>query len=169
MLPRRDAAFACAFILLHYENIVLACTNLSAVFSIYIYIQRALWLQAGAVTAAMVASFWYHLIECHKHSMPGIGVCTSRREHDVWINVDRVCAVLAVLACGSRASVAVLMTPLVCAYLWTLLPLALGSIYVSEQVSDRYGPELAPRIHVCSHGVWHVSVFMIALVSAVYF
>lgn len=81
------------------ENIILASTNLVAIVPVLEFYHQGCILQSTAVALAALASILYHLVECHKHGMPGVGVFTSARDHMILINIDRACAVFAVLAC----------------------------------------------------------------------
>lgn len=83
------------------ENIILALTNLYAIRAVGIAVKSNLPWQALAVAAAALASIAYHLIECQKHGMPGIGVFESMLSHRVFINIDRVAAIGAVVTLGS--------------------------------------------------------------------
>jgi hypothetical protein len=139
------------------ENIILACTNLVAVFSIVSYAQRGYGLQAWAIFGAALASFWYHLIECHNHDMPGIGIFTSKRDHDIFINIDRAMAIFAIVVC-------IMPLKTINVFALMLAVLALMALITSELLPDRYSPPNRQWIHVISHSVWHIFVFTIPLV-----
>ncbi len=139
------------------ENVILALTNFSAVFAIHAYALRGDYLRAAAIFFAAAASFVYHLIECHKHAMPGIGCCTTKRDHILSINIARFFAFVAVFVCGWNAHFHELFAT---NYMYIIL--AIIGITMSEQVSDYFEPPTQRWIHVIFHSLWHISVFTTA-------
>ncbi len=81
------------------ENIILAVTNIGCIFPAINYYENGKYLQSIFIGLAGLSSFVYHLIECKKHKMPGIGYLNSNFYHQLFINFDRFFAVGSVLLC----------------------------------------------------------------------
>jgi hypothetical protein len=75
------------------ENILVALTNLYG-FRAYFYCSK---FEQSVLLSAMISSIIYHLIEHHKHGMPGISFFNSVDSHIIFLNIDRLYAVICFL------------------------------------------------------------------------
>ena len=78
------------------QNLILSASNL---FGLFPFIALLTTDPCGSVLvgASMLSSGAYHLIETHKHGMPGIGYFDSYQNHQKFIWVDRICAILSII------------------------------------------------------------------------
>ena len=130
------------------ENVLVAFSNLYALLPIYRAIRISNWLTAIILTGAMVSSIVYHLLECHKHQMPGLWFGRSEFIYHLTINIDRLFALL---------SVYIFYDPTM---LWNhryLAGIALASMTISETI---YRYEKRPYIFF--HIIWHILAFHLA-------
>ncbi len=132
-------------------NLIVAASNLYALRAVALSFPS---LQAWCILFAAVCSTAYHLIERHKHQMPGASFGRSVRAHLWLINLDRVAAVIAAVVCMPYLLQDVpLLTVLV----------ALGSITASEQLADRTNDPV--WVHTIWHSLWHIAVFHLAYIA----
>lgn len=132
------------------ENLILSLTNLYAIFPFVQYYQKGLYLKASSITFAAISSFVYHLIETHKHHMPGIGIFNDRVSHHIFLNLDRFFAFFAIYQCFSFK---------ILNYPYHVI-FALSMVFISEVISRLTSYEKI--IHVITHSLWHISIFEIA-------
>lgn len=144
------------------ENILLALSNMPAVPAVFYFAQTGAWIQCIVVALAALASTFYHLIECHKHDMPSVALpeswLRSRQAHDLFINIDRVAAYVAVGACW--------YTAVIIQHPYIILTAGV-SIILSEVVSDMLPKPWIRYVHVTFHTIWHSSMFLMAAHIAV--
>ena len=138
-------------------NIILAITNLSAILPIYLSVIHNDRYTAAVLLAVAIASFLSHLVENHKHGMPGIGF--PRIISIVLNKIDVVCCIFVFARIG-YISVATYVSKIFWLiinkniYLYAL-PLILN--IVSEY--DKYNPKYK-YFYVWIHSVWHISIFI---------
>lgn len=78
------------------ENIILGLSNLYGFVPAYIFYRsgRKGDLAGSLVLASsVVSSIVFHLIEYDSHGMPGIGIFQNELSQQVFLNIDRLCAV----------------------------------------------------------------------------
>lgn len=136
------------------ENLIVGLSNLPAVFPIctaYIHhdtcTELALWFVA-------VASFLSHLVENHKHDMPGIVDGISEYVSYALNRVD-VCASFFVVL-----RIYLLLYPNLDKTEWKDWFLALGLFGLSRLSEyDAYNPKLK-RFYIITHSIWHIGIFL---------
>ena len=76
------------------DKIIVALTNLAALWSIAVFISRHEWIDAILLFCAMFASITYHLLQNAKHNMTGI---FGLKQYElIALNADRVFAALVI-------------------------------------------------------------------------
>ena len=141
-----------------FLNLLVAFSNLPAIYPIYQAYANQDYLTAGVLTFVATASFVSHLVENHKHSMPGIGFS---KEVSYYLNRADV---LGCLLTGARVAQlyylkygfsfdVILENKLF--FLLYCLPVIL--MRISEH--DKYNPKLR-NIYVVTHSLWHATIFM---------
>lgn len=141
-----------------FENIFVALSNFPCIFPICLTFINKDYLTCGLISFVVSASFSSHLVENHKHGMPGIGF--SKQVSYVLNRVD----VFGCLLIGSRfaqlyylkygLSIDIIMKNKY-VFLTYCLPFILGRI--SE--FDKYNSKLK-NIYIMTHSLWHISIFM---------
>lgn len=134
------------------DNVWMACTNAAFVLPASVALAHADALTTAAVLFAAVASFAYHLVECHKHGMRGVGRGGRRSSH-AWLWVD-------------RTGVALLTVRLLVLYadthgdrfVFSAAHCALGAVaFVLLGVSEHdHSPRTRER-YLLAHAGWHVT------------
>ena len=127
----------------------MAMTNLAALWPIHRFYANANYVGVIVGFCAMVSSGLYHLFECKKHRMPGMGVLDTWKSYQILINMDRVCAVTAI----SYAMYNVQNLMVYFGAHWLLICASLSCLMISE--SDRESKIL----YMLTHSAWHVSAF----------
>lgn len=171
------------------ENIYLSATNLVALLPIINNFKQHKYLHSFMLTFAMSSSMFYHLVQAHKHNMPGIGTIivrynsklakklyNAKLEHNL-LMLDRlgVSSVLfTYLLCNKNYNINYnaimenMQNVLTKAYnLKWPLALSLGCMLMSE--SFHYCSFIYNKLnitnnqkkymHVFFHSIWHITVF----------
>jgi len=129
-------------------NLILSFTNINAIFAIYNYYYCQKYIQMLSITSIMIISIFYHLIEHHKHNMPGIGILNSKFYHNIFLNLDRLFSVIAIITCYD---------PIIFSLDYILfIIIALISMFIAENIAKTV------PVYVLTHSIWHLSVFEIA-------
>lgn len=138
------------------ENIIVAVSNLPCLYPLYLTYKHNDWLTFGCITFVSVASFVSHLIENHKHGMPGVGY--SRRASYIWNRLDVLGCVLVI----SRLTMLYyykygvnLMTVYNNKLLSTVVLLCFLILRISEY--DKYNEQLKSR-YMSTRCLWHVGI-----------
>lgn len=139
------------------ENIWLAASNVVAIVPAIVFYRQGCILQCIAVALAGLASFIYHLIECDKYGMPGVGIFTSARSHAILLTIDRACAVFAMLVCWDTGALM---------YYWPIAVIAFTMLAVSEIAPVYFNGRYKKEIYCAPHHVWHVCIFYLAYAIA---
>ena len=137
------------------ENILVALSNLPSLYPIYLSLNHKDYLTTFSLLFVSTFSFLSHLVENHKHGMPGIGV--PRAISHFLNRLD----VLGCLFVSSRL-----------AYLYynkfgfaigqhkTLLLIhSLPFIPLRISEYDKYNLNLKP-MYIVTHSLWHISIFL---------
>ncbi len=81
------------------ENVLVACSNVCALYPISLAYNAGDHVGTFVLSASLVTSFISHLVENHKHGMPGF-VRVSNHTSLLWNRADVVCAYGVVLYVG---------------------------------------------------------------------
>jgi hypothetical protein len=140
-----------------FENLLVAFSNVPAIYSIYNSFTMADYLTCGAISFVAGASFVSHLVENHKHGMPGIGF--SQKTSYYLNRMD----VLGCALVGTRflylyyskygLSLNVLLNNKL-----TFANFAFSFIFLRISEYDKYNPKLK-KLYITTHCIWHVVVF----------
>lgn len=141
------------------ENIIVAGSNLLCVLPIYTSYVNSDYYTFCAILFVASASIVSHLIECHKHGMPGIGF--SAKTSYIFNRLDvigcglvtsRLCYIL-IKKYGITGILNVLINNR------QLMALSTGLIAVMAiSEYDKYNPRLKNR-YILMHSIWHLGVF----------
>jgi len=71
-------------------NVVVALTNVMALLPLHYLFHKKDIISFTIVYQAMIASFFYHLFESHKHNLTGFGTSTKCSQH--LLRLDSICA-----------------------------------------------------------------------------
>jgi len=141
------------------ENLIVAFSNLPCVYPLYIAYTNNDILTFGAIAFVSTASFVSHLIENHKHGMPGIGFSENisyiANRFDVLgcIGVISRFAYIFYKKYGFNAEIIKQNYMLVfCA------SLCMMCLRISEY--DKYNPELR-TMYISTHTIWHMGIFSV--------
>lgn len=144
------------YILPILPNIICTVTNLWALPAIYNYTVNDMVLQAYCVFFIMIASICYHMIEHHKHNMPGIGIFDDKLSHHIFLNLDRALSIISIIVCYDSI---IFTKP----YLMIVL-FAISCVTIAENFAKSIPS------YVIWHSLWHLSVFELARqISATYY
>lgn len=141
------------------ENIIVAISNLPSLYPIYISYMNEDYTTCASMAFVAGASFISHLIENHKHGMPGIGfsITTSRvaNKFDVLgcYGVISRFAYLYYKKYGFDFNVVKKHYPLSCYAILCFI-----CLYISER--DKYNPALKKR-YIGAHITWHMGIFTV--------
>lgn len=136
----------------------MALTNIPAISPIYTTFMKGDSLTLVSIAFVALASFVSHLVENHKHGMPGLeyGFLKSQTISYVLNRIDVIGCYLALARFGYllvyHQSYVIYIT-------WVdqfQLALALALLCISEY--DKYNPALKP-IYIMTHSAWHVYIF----------
>jgi hypothetical protein len=134
-----------------WENLLVALSNLPAIFPIYTAWSHHDYATTSTITYVAVASFVSHLAENHKHGMPGIGL--SPYMSYLLNRLDVIGCGLVAYRLGSLyyRRYGLTFHPQL---LWYTLPV----IFLRISEYDKYNPHLKTR-YMITHSLWHVSIF----------
>jgi len=149
------------------ENVIVASSNVYAVYALTAWYNDS--IVYFAILASMMASIVYHLVEHHKHDMPGTAGSGSLSEHKLCLNLDRFCAILLGIVLLSRAidNPSMIYNPasILCAVC------AAGFGIVSEH-GESFFKHISSKqrrwIYIVTHSVWHVLIFNVVYLCAQY-
>lgn len=145
------------------ENLWVALTNLPAVYPIRAAIQHNDAITAWCLMFVSLFSFSSHLVENHKHGMPGIGVS----KYTSWVlnRFDVLGCILVFLRVAWLCWAHHARFPWLLAYQlvkdWGFLlqiAISFGLSRISEY--DHYNPDLK-RFYIVTHSLWHISIFLV--------
>jgi hypothetical protein len=140
------------------ENLLVAFSNFPCVYPISQSYDKGDYLTTSVIAFVSIASFVSHLIENHKHGMPGIGF--SKKVSYYSNRLDVLGCVLA----GSRFAYLYyakygLPIDIILANKLTFLLLTGPVILLKISEYDKYNPKLKYR-YIITHSIWHMSIFM---------
>lgn len=145
------------------ENLIVTASNLYAAAPTWDYYIHNMDLPMVAIILSAIASMLYHLFEHQKHHMPGMGIFGDPCSHIILINIDRFCAVGAIIVCAVTAK-----WKNVDIYVFCLVAgIGLISVFISEFVSKFFPDKVEKWVHVFFHSVWHILAFECARELAV--
>ena len=137
------------------ENIVVAITNLVGLLGLHLCQTRR---EYRALLMAVLSSTVYHLVEHHKHGMPGVSnihllACLSNPIfHQIFLNLDRICAIYCFYVFFRWEA---LYHP----YIVLELTLGLAMMFMAENVFT--GTDVNSRmLYVITHSVWHLTAYL---------
>ncbi|QTF49193.1 hypothetical protein qu_301 [Acanthamoeba polyphaga mimivirus] len=139
------------------ENLIVAISNFPAVLPICLSFLKRDFITFGTITFVSIASFISHLIENHKHGMPGIGF--SQQTSYIWNRFDVLGCILSVARFSylyyNRHGLNVV--PIVNnKWLFAMTIPVFILLRVSEY--DKYNPNLKTR-YIITHCMWHAGIF----------
>jgi hypothetical protein len=140
------------------ENWIAALTNFAAIYPIWITASKGDIISSLFLIHMVVASFVYHLFECHKHGMPGNGL-SPRTSYllNRWNDLACLLTWLLVIQLYSlyygKRWMPILSQWIPCS------SLAIGLILFRIAEHDKYNPELKTRYIVC-RCAWLVADFI---------
>ncbi|AYV85002.1 MAG: hypothetical protein Satyrvirus2_13 [Satyrvirus sp.] len=141
------------------ENFVVAFSNLPCIYPIIKSIINRDYITAAAITFVSIASFVSHLVENHKHGMPGIGF--SKKTSYILNRFDVLGCVLVIFRFDylfyqrNMFSYEFFLKHkifFICACIPPIL------LIISEY--DKYNPKLKYR-YIITHSIWHASIFVL--------
>jgi hypothetical protein len=117
---------------------------------------------------AMAASLMYHLVERHKHNMPGLVGDGSVIEHNVYLNLDRVAALaLAIHLINTVTSEAFeCLAPFAALSLTLCAASELSHWWPSLLIGRGIGIKTERRWYVVTHSLWHLCAFHLVYLVA---
>ena len=140
------------------ENLLVALSNLPCYLPIQTALQNSDYLTASSVILVSVFSFVSHLMENHKHGMPGIGFST---EVSYFLNrLDVLGCFIAIIRFGYL---------FYSKYGIDLRHLSKGNLLIYGLMSvlflqiseyDKYNPKLK-YLYMLNHCIWHINIFLI--------
>lgn len=139
------------------ENVIVAFSNLPVIYPLYGLFKRQDWITFVCLTCAGFASFVSHLVENHKHGMPGF-LSVSTTTSIFWNNVDRTFVFLCAFLFVFRYLPLIYHT---FDYKGIHVLLALTTISMLNLISEynKFNSNLKWMfVHV--HCLWHISVFI---------
>jgi hypothetical protein len=143
----------------NWENILVACTNYPAIYSI----KQAFWANDTITFIVLLfvalASFISHLVENHKHGMNGIGLSTKVSFYLNRVDIIAcICVIfrLIYLYCAkygtninillkNKYKVLIMITPI---------------IFLAISEYDKYNHNLK-TLYIIMHSLWHISIFVV--------
>lgn len=139
------------------ENLVVALSNLPAIYPIRYALNHGDYKTAAVVSFVASCSFFSHLVENHKHGMPGIGF---NKTFSYYANR------LDVLACIVTTSRFLCLyytrygmnIPMLFRHKKFLTLCLLPFIFLRMSEYDKYNPKLK-HFYMLAHTIWHVSIF----------
>ena len=136
------------------ENIIVAVSNLPAIYPIYISFKNNDVYTMNCILFVSFASFFSHLIENHKHGMPGIGyspyISYVLNRFDVLGCGITMVRLLYLYYCKFGLDIKVLLDNKY------ILLLAFLMLRISEY--DKYNPNLK-ILYITTHCLWHILIF----------
>lgn len=136
-------------------NIIVAFSNLPCLLPIYTSIYNNDLFTAIPIVSVSLFSFVSHLIENHKHGMPGIGLSTKISYFANRLDViSCIAVILRMLFIYYQRYGLVLHNN--CFFLSLLMSFVI--LQISEY--DKYNAKLRNRYIVC-HYIWHISIFLL--------
>lgn len=133
-------------------NVWMALTNLAFLVPISVAYQNQEYLAVWCLTAAMLASGAYHLVENQKHQLPGAFPRLRKQWNTNLLNIDRLAALQAILVFSHKYG----LRPLLQQHLWVVLFIGI-SLLISESIY-RY----VKWPYVATHTIWHWGAAYIA-------
>lgn len=142
-----------------YPNILVALSNITCIYPIYIAWMHRDRATAYVISFVAVASFISHLVENHKHNMPGIGFT---KKVSFWLNRMDVlgCMIttlrfLQIFHLRYAFSVnAIRHNKLI--FFSYCLPFIL--LAISENKPDKHNPKKR-TLYIATHSIWHLTIF----------
>jgi hypothetical protein len=143
------------------ENVIVASTNLYALRSIHALWSNKAYANCFLITASMISSIAYHLVEHSKHGMPGIKF--YRQCEKVLLNLDRFFAVGSILS-FLRLYHRRLMTDRTI-QIWIMIAvlnwiLSEGYVFLGKSHKTPYN--LKKYFFMFTHSIWHLCVYHIS-------
>lgn len=138
---------------------MVALTNLPALVPIFTaYSNNDLWTCAALCFVA-TASFISHLVENHKHGMPGFLRGVSVHQSLMWMRIDQLACDVVLL----RFLVLLFLHPSWPQSLFTIMykeGVTLACLFTTLQVSeyDKYNPTLK-HAYIFARSWWHIEIF----------
>jgi len=129
-------------------NLLLAYTNVYGVRVVCELEQQNRWLASWVLFGSILASFGYHLVENQKHQMVGIGYGGEPIWNSIWLNLDRVLAILSMITLVHWEGVI--------AY-WPYCLASLACMIISETIFRQ-----EKWCYLVFHTIWHLSAFHLA-------
>ena len=141
-----------------FENLLVAFSNFPSIFPIYRSLTKGDYLTTAAITFVASASFLSHLVENHKHGMPGIGFSTT-----VSYFLNRL-DVLGCLLAGSRFAYVYyrrygLSANIISANKLTFFAFCIPFALLRISEFDKYNAGLK-NTYIITHSIWHMMIFM---------
>lgn len=138
-------------------NLLVAVSNIPCLYPIYVAMTNKDYLTTAALTFVSGASFTSHLVENHKHGMPGIGFSKT-----VSYYLNRL-DVLGCILVSSRLAYLYwqnhgLNFNLIINNKLTFAIYLLPIIFLRISEYDKYNAALRNR-YIITHCIWHISVF----------
>jgi len=139
------------------ENIVVALTNYPVIYSIDLAFDKMDYLTGIILLNIGSASFLSHLIENHKHGMPGIGFSSSTSYYlNRW---DVISCILVAIRFGylywkkydCNMTTLIKNKSMIFEFVFAMVILHLSEC-------DRYNPKLK-YMYIILHGTWHLKIF----------
>lgn len=140
------------------ENLIVAISNFTCALPLYTSYACGDMITLATVAFVSFASFISHLVENHKHAMPGIGFSTRTSYYLNRLDVAGVIMIVARVAYLyyskyglSFAMIKSCPSLFVSAFILAIL------LRISEH--DKYNPALKTR-YIVTHCVWHMGIFV---------
>jgi len=136
------------------ENLVVAASNFTAVLPIYTAFVHRDILTASTLIFVVGASVASHLVENHKHGMPGFFPGFPKDSSYLLTKIDVFACVLVVLRMGP------LLYPCLAAIPWSQWLIAIGLFGLLQASEwDKHNPRYKRR-YIFMHCLWHMGVFL---------
>lgn len=139
------------------QNLIVALSNFPAIFPLYQTIKKNDYLTFGVISFVTTGSFLSHLVENHKHGMPGIGF--SKEVSYLLNRMD----VLGCLLVGCRFGYLYFdkygfdYNLIIKAKFFSgLVIMSFLMLQISEY--DKYNPRLRNR-YIVTHSIWYIGIF----------
>lgn len=140
-----------------WRNIIVAASNATCVYPICKAVANRDYLTAGALSFVSAASIVSHLVENHKHGMPGIGV--SKRVSYILNRFDVLgCGLVALRLGYLYASKYGLSPSILMNNKWLLVGALIAGLCLGISEHDKYNAKLQ-NVYMATHCVWHLAIF----------
>jgi len=139
------------------SNLIVALSNFPCIYPISRSILQKDYLTTSIISFVASASFFSHLVENHKHGMPGIGF--SKKISYFLNRIDVLGCLLVSLRFSQLYYLKYgLSVDVILKNKLSFMMLCLPFIFLRISEYDKYNPKLK-NIYIITHSIWHMTIF----------